>query len=205
MWWIVGEIGADFLSGGKVVEGRDDAGEGVGVAVGEVGFAGKARGVGKLFDGRGEVGEYAGFVAAGIDAVPAVALEVDGDEAVQEKGGGGVVEGEALVAERGGDAAGAEECGEQVALRVAEADAVFEDVGRGAGDGGKLAVRAVADVVADPEEAAAGDFLVVGGAARDLGGRCDDGRVVAVDGGCGGEEFVHRGDAEQSLAIGSAV
>ena len=152
-----------------MVEGRDDAGEGVGVAVGEVGFAGEARGVGEFFDGRGEVGEDAGFVAAGIDAVPAMACQVNGYEAVEEEGRGGVVEGEALVAEGGGDAAGAEQCGEQVALGVAEADAVFEDVGGGAGDGGILGVGAVADVVADPEKVAAGDFLVVRGVACDFG------------------------------------
>ena len=78
-----------------------------------------------------------------------------------------------------------------MALGVAETDAVFQDVGRGAGDGGEPAVRAVADLVADPEEAAPGDFLVVGGIARDLGGHRDDRRVVAIYGGGWGEEFVH--------------
>lgn len=136
----------------------------------------------QVLGGEGEAGGAAGFAAARVLPVPAVAAgQGDGDQPVDDRRRLRVAPAQPLVAEPGRDAAGAQEGAEGVCLGVADAGGEGQHVGGAPGDAGIAGVVGVGDPVAYVGEG--GSRILMRGQPVDAQGpgQSADGGALVVD------------------------
>jgi len=158
---MIGQMRADFVGGGPLAEGRDHTGERIVKPPRDLRFALQCWCERQPLDGWAEIRRDPRFVATRIHAVPAVPLQMDCDESVQEEGGARGIGGQALVAKCRRDPPRAKQGGQQVALGVAETSPMLQHIGCDARDDGEAMIGAMSHGVANPQEKTAGNFLVV--------------------------------------------
>ncbi|MPN01639.1 hypothetical protein SDC9_148849 [bioreactor metagenome] len=159
---------------------------------GQIAFFRFADGEGQCFFRRVKLCVDAGFVASGVDAVPAEVLEKHRIQSVQAIRRPAVADGQTLIAQSGWDAVGSQQGGEQVAFGVAIAGFVNQYIRGFTCHRIQFEVRTVTDFITDEFEAATHQIVSGCRFPREISGDSKDARVVEINVSTGGEVSLHR-------------